>query len=157
MKKFSTTIFMLLLATLFVFPVHAAPQKVTEIIPMISGETTKLTFRAKGVKKNKIKWMSSNKSVITVNKKGKVEAKNPGVATIIAKYRDKRKRFIIVVNPRPEEPQKPETVEPAAPDPTPGISIIAGEPSSPTYEGEQRSPLVIYNSFTIRGTTSSPE
>ena len=131
MKKVFATIVMLLLTTLFVFPVYAAPKNATQVVPMTVGETTKLSFKIKGVNKKKIKWTSSKKSVATV-KNGKVEAKKPGTTTIVAKYRNKKKKFIIIVNPRPEErPEKPALVEPT---PTPPVvpAIIVSDPTSPT-------------------------
>lgn len=130
MKKVLVTTVMLLLSTLFVFPVYATP-RVINVVPMTVGETAKLTFKVKGVNKKKIKWTSSRKSIATV-KNGKVKAKNPGTTTITAKYRNKKKRFIIVVNPRPEEkPEKPAFAEPT---PTPPVvpAIIVLDSISPT-------------------------
>ena len=130
MKKVFATIVMLLLTTLFVFPVYATP-RVTNVVPMTVGETAKLTFKVKGVNKKKIKWTSSRKSVATV-KNGKVEAKKPGTTTIVAKYRNKKKKFIIIVNPRPEEkPEKPAFAEPT-PTPPAVPAIIVSDPTSPT-------------------------
>ncbi len=49
----------------------------------------KVTFKVKGygLKANRIKWSSSNKSVISINSKGKAESKKRGTAKITAKYK----------------------------------------------------------------------
>lgn len=47
------------------------------------------TIKIKG-KKKKVKWSSSNKKIVVVNKKGKVLAKKAGKAVIIAKIQKKK-------------------------------------------------------------------
>ncbi|MBO5488762.1 MAG: family 43 glycosylhydrolase [Eubacterium sp.] len=49
----------------------------------------KYTYKAKGygIKASSIKWSSSNKSVLSISKKGKAVAKKPGKATVTAKYK----------------------------------------------------------------------
>lgn len=63
-------------------------------IQMNSGQTKKLTVSAKF--KN-TKWKSSNKKIVTVNKKGNITAKSPGTATITAKSGDNSRRYQIKV------------------------------------------------------------
>ena len=56
------------------------------------------TIKIKG-KKKKVKWSSSNKKIVVVNKKGKVLAKKAGKAVIIAKIQKKKyKCKVIVIN-----------------------------------------------------------
>ncbi|MCR5796296.1 MAG: SH3 domain-containing protein [Eubacterium sp.] len=56
----------------------------------------KLQLRVKnGSKKAKISWKSSNKSIVSVNKKGKISGKKPGNAKVIAKYKYKRTKKIL--------------------------------------------------------------
>lgn len=52
------------------------------------GKTLKLSL--KNAKKTKIKWSSSNKKVVSVNKSGKIKALRVGKAKIIAKYKSKK-------------------------------------------------------------------
>ena len=49
----------------------------------------KYTYKAKGygIKASSIKWSSSNKSVLSISKKGKAVAKKTGKATVTAKYK----------------------------------------------------------------------
>ena len=47
--------------------------------------------------KQKVKWSSSNKEVVTVNKKGKVSAKGKGKATITAKVGNKKYKCNVTV------------------------------------------------------------
>ena len=55
-----------------------------------------LKLKVKGTKK-KVKWVSSNKKVCTVSKKGKVKAKKTGKATIVAKINGKKFKCKIIV------------------------------------------------------------
>lgn len=61
---------------------------------LVKGSTYKL--KISGTKK-KVKWSSSNKSVATVNSKGKVTAKKKGTATITAKVGNKKYKCKITV------------------------------------------------------------
>lgn len=65
-----------------------------EVITIIKGQ--KKTLKLSGAKKN-IKWSSDNKKIVTVNKKGKINAKNNGTAVITAKYNNKKYKCTIVV------------------------------------------------------------
>lgn len=56
----------------------------------------KVTLKVKGSRK-KAKWSSSNKKVVTVNQKGRVQAKRAGNATVTAKIGKKRYRCKIHV------------------------------------------------------------
>ncbi|MDE6852973.1 MAG: Ig-like domain-containing protein [Lachnospiraceae bacterium] len=49
------------------------------------------------IKNKQIKWSSSKKSVVTVNKSGKIIAKKKGTAKITAKYKKKKYKCSIVV------------------------------------------------------------
>ena len=51
--------------------------------------------------KDKIKWFTSNKKIVTINQKGEIVAKNPGKATITAKINNKTtiKNMIYVTKP----------------------------------------------------------
>lgn len=65
-------------------PVRMNRSKVT----LEEGKTLKLSL--KKANKKKIKWLSSNKKIISVNKSGKIKALRPGKAKIIAKYKSKK-------------------------------------------------------------------
>ena len=78
-------LFAVLLAALWSAPAaqaktHINPRKVT----LFAGQHKKLKLTGKKSKK-KVKWSSSDPSVATVNKKGRVTAKSAGTATIRAK------------------------------------------------------------------------
>ena len=49
----------------------------------------------------KVKWSSSNKNIVTVNKKGKVKAKKTGKATITAKVGGKKLKCVVTVKAIP--------------------------------------------------------
>ena len=57
------------------------------------------TLTLKNAKKSKVKWSSSNKTVATVNTKGKVAAKKTGKAVIKAKYKSKTYKCTVTVKP----------------------------------------------------------
>lgn len=65
-------------------PVRINRSKVT----LKEGKTLKLSL--KNAKKKKIKWVSSNKKVVSVNKSGKIKALRAGKAKIVAKYKSKK-------------------------------------------------------------------
>ena len=58
------------------------------------GQTIKLTVRGK---KGKVNWISTNKTVATVSKKGVVKGINAGVATIKARMPGKTLRCYVEV------------------------------------------------------------
>ncbi len=65
-------------------------------VTLYVGKKVKLKVKNKTVKK-KVKWKSTNKRVATVTKKGRVKAKKPGRATIIAKVGKKKLKCRVVV------------------------------------------------------------
>lgn len=69
-------------------------------INMTEGYSMKLKVR--GTKK-KVKWSSSNKKVVTVNKKGKVSGKKAGKATITAKVGKKKLKCRVTVTKIPKK------------------------------------------------------
>ena len=101
MKKtiFRSIVILCIMATVLSVPVYAKSKKKKvkyklnkTSITIDRGETFKLVLKSsKGKKVNpkKIKWSSSNKQSVYVNKKGKVEALKFGKSTIKAKYKGK--------------------------------------------------------------------
>lgn len=82
-KKLITILaFALILSVIPVVPASAKARINVKSKVLYSGQTVKL--KVKGTKK-KVKWSSTNKKVATVTQKGKVKAKQVGVATIKAK------------------------------------------------------------------------
>ena len=70
-------------------------------------KTTKVTLKAGQSKTlrvktaSKVKWSSSNKAIVTVNKKGKIVARRAGKAKITAKYGKKKAVFVVTVKDTP--------------------------------------------------------
>jgi len=56
------------------------------------------TIKLTGVNAKKVKWSTSNKKIAKVSK-GKIRAKKPGTVTITAKYRKKKYRCKVIVQP----------------------------------------------------------
>ena len=57
-------------------------------------QTLKVKFKPSNTTIKKLKWKSSNKKVLTVNKNGKITAKKPGTATITATTTDGSKKSV---------------------------------------------------------------
>ncbi len=96
--KIFTWILVLSLMTGTMAPISASAAKKPKLnkkkVTLTVGSSTKL--KLKNAKK-KIKWSSSNKKVVTVNKKGKVKAINTGNAKITAKCAGKKYTCKVVV------------------------------------------------------------
>lgn len=70
------------------------------------GNGDKITLSASGIKAKNIVWKSSDKSIVSVNKKGKATAKDIGEATITAKYQ--KIKFTVSITVSEETPQAEE-------------------------------------------------
>jgi hypothetical protein len=70
------------------------------------------TIKLKGVSTKKVKWSTCNKNVAMVSK-GKITARKPGIATIIAKYKKKKyKCNVVVASPtKPDPDLQPSVVD----------------------------------------------
>lgn len=99
MKKAMVTMMMVVFAAmlLMVAPVQAASKTKTTKVTMKAGQSK--TLRVKTA--SKVKWSSSNKAIVTVNKKGKIIARRAGKAKITAKYGKKKAVFIVTVKSTP--------------------------------------------------------
>lgn len=95
-------------------------------VTLYVGKKVKLKVKNKTVKK-KVKWKSTNKKVATVTKKGRVKAKKPGKATIIAKVGKKKlkckvivkkKKVPVTTKPVVTKPSVPQTTKPSVPQTT---------------------------------------
>lgn len=82
---------------LMVAPVQAASKTKTTKVTLKAGQSK--TLRVKTA--NKVKWSSSNKAIVTVNKKGKIIARRAGKTKITAKYGKKKAVFIVTVKKAP--------------------------------------------------------
>lgn len=82
---------------LMVAPVQAASKTKTTKVTLKAGQSK--TLRVKTA--NKVKWSSSNKAIVTVNKKGKIVARRAGKAKITAKYGKKKAVFVVTVKNTP--------------------------------------------------------
>lgn len=82
---------------LMVAPVQAASKTKTTKVTLKAGQSK--TLRVKTA--SKIKWSSSNKAIVTVNKKGKIVARRAGKAKITAKYGKKKAVFVVTVKNTP--------------------------------------------------------
>lgn len=78
---------------LMVAPVQAASKTKTTKVTLKAGQSK--TLRVKTA--SKVKWSSSNKAIVTVNKKGKIVARRAGKAKITAKYGKKKAVFVVTV------------------------------------------------------------
>lgn len=137
------------LALVLFFPVSTdAKVKINKkAITMTIGQTTKL--KIKGTNK-KVKWKSKKKSIVSINKKGKLTAKKAGKTTIIATIGSKKYKCKVTVNnPTPSTmpvyPDKP--TAPSAPT-TPNI------PSTPEL-GTRENPINLSNGYTFIFSTLS--
>ncbi|MBQ6844424.1 MAG: Ig-like domain-containing protein [Agathobacter sp.] len=83
--------------------VQAATKKKVAInkttLTMIKGD--KYQLKVSNVKTSKVKWSTSNKKIVTVDKKGKVTAKKKGTATVTAKVGKKSYKCKITVIYKP--------------------------------------------------------
>ena len=82
---------------LMVAPVQAANKTKTTKVTLKAGQSK--TLRVKTA--SKVKWSSSNKAIVTVNKKGKIVARRAGKAKITAKYGKKKAVFVVTVKNTP--------------------------------------------------------
>lgn len=82
---------------LMVTPVQAASKTKTTKVTLKAGQSK--TLRVKTA--SKVKWSSSNKAIVTVNKKGKIVARRAGKAKITAKYGKKKAVFVVTVKNTP--------------------------------------------------------
>lgn len=99
MKKAMVTMMMVVFAAmlLMVAPVQAASKTKTTKVTMKAGQSKTLRVKTAG----KVKWSSSNKAIISVNKKGKIVARRAGKAKITAKYGKKKAVFVVTVKSTP--------------------------------------------------------
>lgn len=82
---------------LMVAPIQAASKTKTTKVTLKAGQSK--TLRVKTA--SKVKWSSSNKAIVTVNKKGKIVARRAGKAKITAKYGKKKAVFVVTVKNTP--------------------------------------------------------
>lgn len=99
MKKAMVTMMMVVFAAmlLMVAPVQAASKTKTTKVTLKAGQSK--TLRVKTA--SKVKWSSSNKAIVTVNKKGKIIARRAGKAKVTAKYGKKKAVFVVTVKNTP--------------------------------------------------------
>ena len=99
MKKAMVTMMMVVFAAmlLMVAPVQAASKTKTTKVTLKAGQSKTLRVKTAG----KVKWSSSNKAIVTVNKKGKIVARRAGKAKITAKYGKKKAVFVVTVKNTP--------------------------------------------------------
>lgn len=99
MRKAMVTMMMVVFAAmlLMVAPVQAASKAKTTKVTMKAGQSKILRVKTA----SKVKWSSSNKAIVTVNKKGKIVARRAGKAKIIAKYGKKKVVFVVTVKNTP--------------------------------------------------------
>ena len=99
MKKAMVTMMMVVFAAmlLMVAPVQAASKTKTTKVTMKAGQSKTLRVKTAG----KVKWSSSNKAIVSVNKKGKIVACRAGKAKITAKYGKKKAVFVVTVKSTP--------------------------------------------------------
>ena len=99
MKKAMVTRMMVVFAAmlLMVAPVQAASKTKTTKVTMKAGQSKTLRVKTAG----KVKWSSSNKAIVSVNKKGKIVARRAGKAKITAKYGKKKAVFVVTVKSTP--------------------------------------------------------
>ena len=82
---------------LMVAPIQAASKTKTTKVTLKVGQSK--TLRVKTA--SKVKWSSSNKAIVTVNKKGKIVARRAGKAKITAKYGKKKAVCVVTVKNTP--------------------------------------------------------
>ena len=82
---------------LMVAPIQAASKTKTTKVTLKVGQSKTLRVKTSG----KVKWSSSNKAIVTVNKKGKIVARRAGKAKITAKYGKKKAVCVVTVKNTP--------------------------------------------------------
>ena len=82
---------------LMVAPIQAASKTKTTKVTLKVGQSKTLRVKTAG----KVKWSSSNKAIVTVNKKGKIVARRAGKAKITAKYGKKKAVCVVTVKNTP--------------------------------------------------------
>lgn len=98
MRKTMVTMMMVFAAMLLmVAPVQAASKTKTTKVILKAGQSKTLRVKTAG----KVKWSSSNKAIVSVNKKGKIVARRAGKAKITAKYGKKKAVFVVTVKNTP--------------------------------------------------------
>lgn len=98
MRKTMVTMMMVFAAMLLmVAPVQAASKTKTTKVTLKAGQSKTLRVKTAG----KVKWSSSNKAIVSVNKKGKIVARRAGKAKITAKYGKKKAVFVVTVKSTP--------------------------------------------------------
>ncbi|WP_368371160.1 Ig domain-containing protein [Ruminococcus sp. RTP21484sp1_RTP31023st1_H8_RTP31023_210422] len=98
MRKTMVTMMMVFAAMLLmVAPVQAASKTKTTKVTLKAGQSKTLRVKTAG----KVKWSSSNKAIVSVNKKGKIVARRAGKAKITAKYGKKKAVFVVTVKNTP--------------------------------------------------------
>lgn len=99
MRKAMVTMMMVVFAAmlLMVAPVQAASKTKTTKVTLKAGQSKTLRIKTVG----KVKWSSSNKAIVSVNKKGKIVARRAGKAKITAKYGKKKAVFVVTVKSTP--------------------------------------------------------
>lgn len=99
MRKAMVTMMMVVFAAmlLMVAPVQAASKTKTTKVTLKAGQSKTLRVKTAG----KVKWSSSNKAIVSVNKKGKIVARRAGKAKITAKYGKKKAVFVVTVKNTP--------------------------------------------------------
>lgn len=114
-------------------------------LSMKKGSSKKLTLKAKiALTKKEIKYKSSNKKVVSVNKNGKLQAKKYGSARItvtVSKKGYKTKKTWVKVSVKKDTAQAPTTMPDVTPVATPDV------PNDPGISTEEGKILVAYFSW----------
>lgn len=98
MKKITMmALVVMTMMVMLIAPVQAASKAKTTKVTMKAGQSKILRVKTA----SKAKWSSSNKAIVTVNKKGKIVARRAGKAKIIAKYGKKKVVFVVTVKNTP--------------------------------------------------------
>ena len=98
MKKITMmALVVMTMMVMLIAPVQAASKTKTTKVTLKAGQSK--TLRVKTA--SKVKWSSSNKAIVTVNKKGKIVAHRAGKAKITAKYGKKKTVFVVTVKSTP--------------------------------------------------------
>lgn len=96
-RKMVTMMMVFAAMLLMVAPVQAASKTKTTKVTLKAGQSKTLRVKTAG----KVKWSSSNKAIVSVNKKGKIVARRAGKAKITAKYGKKKAVFVVTVKNTP--------------------------------------------------------